>query len=61
MLQRLRGVCRTRNGQAVDVDWSTEDQQRINTFSKINTRTRGIQEKLEELKVCRCDRIWCRC
>ncbi|EDR11621.1 uncharacterized protein LACBIDRAFT_189312 [Laccaria bicolor S238N-H82] len=36
------------NDDAAEVTW--EDQQRINTFSKINTRTRGIQEKLEELK-----------
>lgn len=30
---------------------SLEDQQRINSFSKLNTRLRGIEEKLEELKV----------
>jgi len=30
------------------VTW--EDQQRINTFSKLNTRFRGIEEKLEALK-----------
>src|SRR5882762_7951158 len=29
----------------------TEDQQRINTFSKLNARARTIEEKLEELKV----------
>jgi len=28
-----------------------EDQQRINSFSKLNTRMRSIDEKLEELKV----------
>jgi len=27
-----------------------EDQQRINSFSKLNTRLRSIEEKLEELK-----------
>ncbi|CCM02311.1 uncharacterized protein FIBRA_04402 [Fibroporia radiculosa] len=31
-----------------EVTW--EDQQRINTFSKINTRLRGIEEKITELK-----------
>jgi prefoldin subunit 4 len=30
----------------------SEDQQRINTFSKLNTRLRSIEERLEELKVC---------
>lgn len=29
-----------------------EDQQRINTFSKLNTRLKSIEERLEELKVC---------
>lgn len=28
-----------------------EDQQRINTFSKLNTRFRSIEEKIEGLKV----------
>ncbi|KIJ60029.1 hypothetical protein HYDPIDRAFT_177590 [Hydnomerulius pinastri MD-312] len=36
------------NDDAAEVTW--EDQQRINTFSKLNTRLRGIEEKLEELK-----------
>ncbi|TFK44144.1 Prefoldin subunit 4 [Crucibulum laeve] len=36
------------NDDAAEVTW--EDQQRINTFSKLNTRIRGIEENLEELK-----------
>ncbi|RPD57567.1 Prefoldin subunit 4 [Lentinus tigrinus ALCF2SS1-7] len=32
-----------------EVTW--EDQQRINTFSKLNTRLSGIKEKIEVLKV----------
>ncbi|KAI0745933.1 Prefoldin subunit 4 [Earliella scabrosa] len=31
-----------------EVTW--EDQQRINSFSKLNTRLRGIEEKIEALK-----------
>ncbi|KAI0786643.1 Prefoldin subunit 4 [Abortiporus biennis] len=31
-----------------EVTW--EDQQRINSFSKLNTRARGIEEKIEALK-----------
>ncbi|THH05348.1 hypothetical protein EW145_g4862 [Phellinidium pouzarii] len=34
----------------VEVNW--DDQQRICTFSKFNTRQRSFQEKLEGLKVC---------
>lgn len=33
-----------------------EDQQRINSFSKLNTRHRNILDKLEVLKVRRCER-----
>lgn len=29
-----------------------EDQQRINTFSKLNARVRVIEERRDELKVC---------
>jgi len=29
----------------------SEDQQRINTFSKLNTRLRTLENKLEEIKV----------
>ncbi|KAF9467402.1 Prefoldin subunit-domain-containing protein [Collybia nuda] len=36
------------NDDAAEVTW--EDQQRINSFSKLNTRVRGLEEKLEELK-----------
>ncbi|KAK0505214.1 Prefoldin subunit 4 [Armillaria luteobubalina] len=36
------------NDDAAEVTW--EDQQRINTFSKLNTRMRSIDEKLEDLK-----------
>ncbi|KAF8149468.1 Prefoldin beta-like protein [Crassisporium funariophilum] len=36
------------NDDAAEVTW--EDQQRINTFSKLNNRIRLIEEKLEELK-----------
>ncbi|KZT71744.1 Prefoldin, subunit 4 [Daedalea quercina L-15889] len=36
------------NSQDAEVTW--EDQQRINTFSKLNTRLRGIEGKIEELK-----------
>lgn len=36
------------NDDAAEVTW--EDQQRINTFSKLNTRMRSIDEKLEQLK-----------
>ncbi|KAL0956769.1 hypothetical protein HGRIS_002889 [Hohenbuehelia grisea] len=34
--------------EAEEVTW--EDQQRINTFSKLNTRLRSIEDKLQELK-----------
>ncbi|KAF9010761.1 Prefoldin beta-like protein [Cyathus striatus] len=37
------------NDDAAEVTW--EDQQHINTFSKLNTRIRGIEDKLEELKI----------
>ena len=30
---------------------TAEDQQRINSFSKLNTRLSGIKEKIEALKV----------
>ncbi|KAI9062825.1 hypothetical protein FKP32DRAFT_1676746 [Trametes sanguinea] len=33
---------------SAEVTW--EDQQRINSFSKLNTRLRGIEEKIQELK-----------
>ncbi|KAJ6594244.1 Prefoldin subunit-domain-containing protein [Mycena capillaripes] len=33
---------------APEVTW--EDQQRINSFSKLNTRMRNVEEKLQELK-----------
>ncbi|KAF9236342.1 Prefoldin subunit 4 [Melanogaster broomeanus] len=36
------------NDDAAEVTW--EDQQRINTFSKLNTRLRGIEDRLELLK-----------
>jgi len=36
------------NDESAEVTW--EDQQRINTFSKLNNRIRTIQEKLGELK-----------
>ncbi|KAJ7130840.1 Prefoldin subunit 4 [Mycena crocata] len=36
------------NDDAAEVTW--EDQQRINSFSKLNTRMRNIEEKLQELR-----------
>ncbi|KZT10881.1 Prefoldin subunit 4 [Laetiporus sulphureus 93-53] len=36
------------NNDNAEVTW--EDQQRINTFSKLNTRLRNIEEKMEGLK-----------
>ncbi|KAG6874506.1 hypothetical protein C0995_010416 [Termitomyces sp. Mi166 len=33
-----------------DAEVTWEDQQRINTFSKLNTRMRTLDEKLQELK-----------
>ncbi|KAF8893547.1 Prefoldin subunit-domain-containing protein [Infundibulicybe gibba] len=36
------------NDDAPEVTW--EDQKRINAFSKFNTRIRGIEEKLGQLK-----------
>ncbi|KAK7473148.1 hypothetical protein VKT23_001249 [Stygiomarasmius scandens] len=36
------------NDDSVEVTW--EDQQRINTFSKLNTRIKSIEAKLEGLK-----------
>ncbi|EPT04674.1 hypothetical protein FOMPIDRAFT_1034780 [Fomitopsis schrenkii] len=36
------------NSQDAEVTW--EDQQRINTFSKLNTRLRGFEGRMEELK-----------
>ncbi|ESK81958.1 subunit of the heterohexameric cochaperone prefoldin complex [Moniliophthora roreri MCA 2997] len=35
-------------GDEAEVTW--EDQSRINTFSKLNTRLRGIKEKIEGLR-----------
>lgn len=32
-------------------DHGSEDQQRINTFSKLNTRVRALEAKLEDIKV----------
>lgn len=29
-----------------------EDQKQINSFSKLNARLRGIEDRLEQLKVC---------
>lgn len=58
---------------AADVTWGTsflyvspytqlkrmpEDQQRINTFSKLNTRLRTLEDKLEEIKVRTAQFIW---
>ncbi|KAL1746435.1 Prefoldin subunit-domain-containing protein [Schizophyllum fasciatum] len=37
------------NEEAEEVTW--QDQQRINTFSKLNTRFRDLNDKLKELKV----------
>ncbi|KAJ7693343.1 Prefoldin subunit-domain-containing protein [Mycena rosella] len=34
--------------EAAEVTW--EDQQRINSFSKLNTRARNLEEKLQDLK-----------
>lgn len=34
-----------------NADNVAEDQQRINSFSKLNTKLRGLEGKLEELKV----------
>ncbi|KAJ8518153.1 hypothetical protein ONZ45_g4769 [Pleurotus djamor] len=39
-----------------EVTW--DDQQRINTFSKLNGRLRNIEERLEELKVCLISYDW---
>ncbi|GJE92715.1 prefoldin subunit [Phanerochaete sordida] len=36
------------NDNNAEVTW--EDQQRINAFSKLNTRVKGIEEKMEALK-----------
>ncbi|OCH88093.1 Prefoldin subunit 4 [Obba rivulosa] len=36
------------NDDNAEVTW--EDQQRINAFSKLNTRLRGLEEKIEQLK-----------
>ncbi|KAF8329290.1 Prefoldin subunit 4 [Amanita rubescens] len=36
------------NNDGAEVTW--EDQQRINSFSKLNTRLRSLEGKLEELK-----------
>ncbi|EKM54701.1 uncharacterized protein PHACADRAFT_96557, partial [Phanerochaete carnosa HHB-10118-sp] len=36
------------NDNNAEVTW--EDQQRINSFSKMNTRVKGIEEKIEALK-----------
>ena len=38
----------------VSVLFNVEDQQRICTFSKLNTRHRNLEEKLEGLKVSKC-------
>jgi len=36
------------NESSTEVTW--DDQQRINTFSKLNSRVRNLEEKLRELK-----------
>lgn len=35
--------------ESVEVTW--DDQERINTFSKLNTRVRNLEEKLQDLKL----------
>ncbi|CDO76972.1 hypothetical protein BN946_scf184281.g19 [Trametes cinnabarina] len=37
-------------GKSIYGDAPPEDQQRINTFSKLNTRLRAIEENIQELK-----------
>jgi len=34
--------------ESAEVTW--DDQERINSFSKLNTRARNLEEKLQELK-----------
>ncbi|KIK91364.1 hypothetical protein PAXRUDRAFT_13824 [Paxillus rubicundulus Ve08.2h10] len=47
-MNNMRMLAEEENDDAAEVTW--EDQQRINTFSKLNTRLRGIEERLELLK-----------
>ncbi|KZT29116.1 Prefoldin, subunit 4 [Neolentinus lepideus HHB14362 ss-1] len=44
----MRMLAQEEETDDVEVTW--EDQQRINNFSKLNTRLRAIEEKLESLK-----------
>ncbi|KII92654.1 hypothetical protein PLICRDRAFT_89216 [Plicaturopsis crispa FD-325 SS-3] len=48
MSTNMRMLEQGEDDDAAEVTW--EDQQRINSFSKLNTRMRSIEEKLEELK-----------
>ncbi|OJT07417.1 Prefoldin subunit 4 [Trametes pubescens] len=41
-------MAKEEHDDSAEVTW--EDQQRINSFSKLNTRLRSIEEKIEELK-----------
>ncbi|KAF9562495.1 Prefoldin, subunit 4 [Agrocybe pediades] len=45
---RQMAVAETENENSEEVTW--EDQQQINTFSKLNNKIRIIKERLEELK-----------
>ncbi|KAG7098463.1 hypothetical protein E1B28_000409 [Marasmius oreades] len=47
-MSSLRLLDHDREDDGAEVTW--EDQQRISTFSKLNTRLRSINEKLEHLK-----------
>ncbi|KXN82880.1 Prefoldin subunit 4 [Leucoagaricus sp. SymC.cos] len=47
-MNNMRMLEQNEEDDAAEVTW--EDQQRINTFSKLNTRVRALEDKLEEIK-----------
>ncbi|XP_006457262.1 hypothetical protein AGABI2DRAFT_196055 [Agaricus bisporus var. bisporus H97] len=47
-MNNMRMLEQTEEDDAADVTW--EDQQRISTFSRLNTRVKALEEKLEGIK-----------
>ncbi|KAF5346715.1 hypothetical protein D9756_010423 [Leucocoprinus leucothites] len=47
-MNNMRMLDQNEEDDAAEVTW--EDQQHINTFSRLNTRMRALEDKLEEIK-----------
>ncbi|KAF9449652.1 Prefoldin, subunit 4 [Macrolepiota fuliginosa MF-IS2] len=47
-MNNMRMLEQNEEDDAAEVTW--EDQQRINTFSRLNTRVRALEDKLEDIK-----------